>query len=657
MRAILVFALSVAAFGQVENCTIYKQVPDVCKSICDPAVCGANPSPSLADFLYYSGTSFRNLELQTLSHRPQPKATLTAQLIPASGAWLSTNVPFYSQYIEKYSGYLRNSAGVSIQDVNAFMSAFSCDPSYAGFGGTGACDAHNGAFAKVAYGAPAPSGVFSGTPFAMSLYDYDQLVGYSGGSNKITLRWGAFPNGNTLSQVNPVSATSPPTLCNQPIVKSASSTSLTIAKGAQTLTVGTGLSYTVGGPVRIVAIVDAAAYMFGSITSYDPATGIMVANIDQTFASGTAASWIVKGTPTEAQYEGCLIPLIQAMLTRYGSVVTAIQVIEEPTDGMPFIEAMLSPADVGLFIRHASAAAKAIVPGVMIGAAALGGDFSHGYWPDWTATGIVSGTYTSGITATGNAGDTCVLSPMDDGNGTSAATVALTALNTIASGTPLVITNTGYAVTRAPSSATAGNGTATCSGTATVATLMTGVPANCIAGTTCAAMDFYALDVFQSSCDVATHDYGHVLVDYQVGYLPSGHAQGKPIRVGQSDPQVWCPKSGSSSQQTSYLGQSDAIWYTSDLTRQWLIFFDRWASANLLDSVAEMFLNQPFFCISAQQGENYDNALPGTQFALTCMQELSPNINAATYKRLQASGPADLIQGPIDITGNVSITQ
>jgi len=95
----------------------------------------------------------------------------------------------------------------------------------------------------------------------------------------------------------------------------------------------------------------------------------------------------------------------------------------------------------------------------------------------YKATGVVSGTYTSGITATGTTGQTCTLTSFNDSS-TATATVALTGTNTIAGGTALVITARGNSATAAPTSATAGNGTATCSGTATIATVLGGSPGN-----------------------------------------------------------------------------------------------------------------------------------------------------------------------------------
>ena len=91
------------------------------------------------------------------------------------------------------------------------------------------------------------------------------------------------------------------------------------------------------------------------------------------------------------------------------------------------------------------------------------------------ATAVASGTYTSGITATGTATQTCTLTTFNNGS-TATATVALTGTNTIAGGTALVITAAGDSATAAPTSATAGSGTATCSGTAVIATVLQAAP-------------------------------------------------------------------------------------------------------------------------------------------------------------------------------------
>ena len=85
--------------------------------------------------------------------------------------------------------------------------------------------------------------------------------------------------------------------------------------------------------------------------------------------------------------------------------------------------------------------------------------------------GLVSGTYVSGITATGSIGQTCILPAFNGGGAYAAATVALTGTNTIAGGSPLVVTGRGYSFTSNPTSATVTNGSATCSGTAVVSTI------------------------------------------------------------------------------------------------------------------------------------------------------------------------------------------
>ena len=82
------------------------------------------------------------------------------------------------------------------------------------------------------------------------------------------------------------------------------------------------------------------------------------------------------------------------------------------------------------------------------------------------------GTYTSGISATGSAGQTCTLSSLNGGGSSAEFTVSLTNTNTIAGGTALVRTAFGSGYTSAPTSATARSGTATCSGTATISTTL-----------------------------------------------------------------------------------------------------------------------------------------------------------------------------------------
>jgi parallel beta-helix repeat protein len=84
---------------------------------------------------------------------------------------------------------------------------------------------------------------------------------------------------------------------------------------------------------------------------------------------------------------------------------------------------------------------------------------------------LLAATYTSGGSISGTTGQTCTLSDFNGGGTGETATVALAGNNIVASGTGLIITNLGSGVTTfttAPTTATLGNGTATCSGTATI---------------------------------------------------------------------------------------------------------------------------------------------------------------------------------------------
>lgn len=90
----------------------------------------------------------------------------------------------------------------------------------------------------------------------------------------------------------------------------------------------------------------------------------------------------------------------------------------------------------------------------------------------YTATGLASITsYTSGATVTGSIGQTCTLGSFNSSLSGAAVTATLTASNTLA-GATFVVTNTGYGATAAPTTATVSSGTATCSGTATLVSVL-----------------------------------------------------------------------------------------------------------------------------------------------------------------------------------------
>jgi len=100
-----------------------------------------------------------------------------------------------------------------------------------------------------------------------------------------------------------------------------------------------------------------------------------------------------------------------------------------------------------------------------------------------------SPTYTSGGTITGSTGQTCNLSNFNGVIGASA-NVALTSKNTIASGTPLTVTASGSGGTTPPTTATLSNGSATCSGTATVITAL--APSSTVTAATPGATTIFA---------------------------------------------------------------------------------------------------------------------------------------------------------------------
>jgi hypothetical protein len=88
---------------------------------------------------------------------------------------------------------------------------------------------------------------------------------------------------------------------------------------------------------------------------------------------------------------------------------------------------------------------------------------------------LSTGSLTSGVTATGAIGTYCVLSSFNGGGSGATALVYLIGTNTIGTGGTnggLSFTNLGSGYTSAPTSATASNGTATCSGSAVVSTVL-----------------------------------------------------------------------------------------------------------------------------------------------------------------------------------------
>ncbi len=83
-----------------------------------------------------------------------------------------------------------------------------------------------------------------------------------------------------------------------------STSSLSINAGSQTLTVGTGLQYSIAQSAIISN--SGSNYMTGDVTSYNPATGVLAVNVTALAGSGTFSSWSVNlsGAPGPAGSTG-----------------------------------------------------------------------------------------------------------------------------------------------------------------------------------------------------------------------------------------------------------------------------------------------------------------------------------------------------------------
>jgi hypothetical protein len=107
-----------------------------------------------------------------------------------------------------------------------------------------------------------------------------------------------------------------------------------------------------------------------------------------------------------------------------------------------------------------------------------GGNTSSLFGYSSTTTFVTGGIYVSGATVTGSTGQSCNVSGFNGGGSGASALVHLTGSNTLASGAPLYFADgsMGIGYTSAPTSATLSNGSATCSGTISVITQVSGTP-------------------------------------------------------------------------------------------------------------------------------------------------------------------------------------
>lgn len=106
----------------------------------------------------------------------------------------------------------------------------------------------------------------------------------------------ALPSGGTVNQAlfKASSTNYDTTWRTVDIYSTTSSTTLTVAKTTQTLTVGTYLGYTPLQDVTIAATADPLnQHMHGQVVSYSQTTGVMVVDVQSKTGSGTYSAWTV----------------------------------------------------------------------------------------------------------------------------------------------------------------------------------------------------------------------------------------------------------------------------------------------------------------------------------------------------------------------------
>jgi len=158
--------------------------------------------------------------------------------------------------------------------------------------------------------------------------------------------------------------------------------------------------------------------------------------------------------------------------------------------------------------------------------------------------GVLAGTYTSGITAAGSSTQTCNLAL----GGGATATVALTGTNTIAGGTALTITAAGGNAT-VPTTATVGNGTAACTGTAVVAITSVSNTYGSVAGANVMTLTLGANVSSSSNPTGATTDKLYTIVESQDSN--GTHAVSQPAAFSNFPP--ICPDANSINVITAFL--------------------------------------------------------------------------------------------------------
>jgi hypothetical protein len=239
------------------------------------------------------------------------------------------------------------------------------------------------------------------------------------------------------------------------------------------------------GQLSAVALNSAGSIVPADITFTSSNTAIATISTGGLICGGVWDSSIINCNATQGQ-AGVGKVTITATATQFNVTATATVYVHERVDQ---VQAVITGActsmgqPVSLSGKAFSTSAPGCSPASPCDITSTVGPFSFGTNNATIAassSGIVSTfsstsntpVYLSGGTITGAKGDTCNLTNFNGVVGATA-TVALTNKDTIDSGTQLTITAPGYGATVAPTSATLSDGTATCSGTASVQTAIT----------------------------------------------------------------------------------------------------------------------------------------------------------------------------------------
>ena len=101
------------------------------------------------------------------------------------------------------------------------------------------------------------------------------------------------PTGAASTVAGPTGATGPtgPTGAAGDRYRGSSTTTLSVSVATKTLTIETGLSYTAGENVIIYN--NASNYMYGTISTYDAVSGVMIVSVYTVVGSGTYSAWTV----------------------------------------------------------------------------------------------------------------------------------------------------------------------------------------------------------------------------------------------------------------------------------------------------------------------------------------------------------------------------